>query len=474
MNTQQKIPQARKIETAVLGVPEIETAVLGVLLTYNRCIPENIDKIQIDFFVNPVNQLIFSAIKEMYMLGKDVDILSLTIYLKNKNRLNEVGGVISISNLTKDVTSSSNIESWILILHEAQIKRNLIKMAQKITDDINSNRDCFEVMDNITDTLGKLYLNSENKVSTFSDCVDEMIEIIEDNRDPNATQRGLMSGISEYDKRGGLQQGDLIIIAGRTSQGKTSLGITIAVNISSSNGAKGAFYSLEMVKSQLTARIMSIKTQIPTNKILYSYLHEDDYNLIKSMETELKQCQLYFDDRSNASIDSIVSSIKMLVLKQKIKFAIIDYAQLVESNMKGVSEEIQLARIARRLKNLAKELSIPIILLSQLSREFGGNPEPKISQLRGSGQLEEAADVIILVYRPEYYQRDFPEPFVNQPTEGMAMLDFAKGRQIGIFKTLQKFNCTTTHFTDVPYMLNDGYVNPNNSFEEIKEEEAPY
>lgn len=474
MNIHQEIPQAPKIETAVLGVPEIETAVLGVLLTYNRCIPENIDKIQIDFFVNPVNQLIFSAIKEMYMLGKDVDILSLTIYLKNKNRLNEVGGVISISNLTKDVTSSSNIESWILILHEAQIKRNLIKMAQKITDDINSNRDCFEVMDNITDTLGKLYLNSENKVSTFSDCVDEMIEIIEDNRDPNANQRGLMSGISEYDKRGGLQQGDLIIIAGRTSQGKTSLGITIAVNISSSNGAKGAFYSLEMVKSQLTARIMSIKTQIPTNKILYSYLHEDDYNLIKSMETELKQCQLYFDDRSNASIDSIVSSIKMLVLKQKIKFAIIDYAQLVESNMKGVSEEIQLARIARRLKNLAKELSIPIILLSQLSREFGGNPEPKISQLRGSGQLEEAADVIILVYRPEYYQRDFPEPFVNQPTEGMAMLDFAKGRQIGIFKTLQKFNCTTTHFTDVPYMLNDGYVNPNNNFEEIKEEEAPY
>ena len=461
---QQEIPQA----------PEIETAVLGALLTDNNCIPENIDKIQIEFFANPVNQIIFSSIKEMYLLGKDVDILTLTIYLKNKNRLNEVGGAPFISDLTNGVTSSLNIESWILILHETQIRRNLLKMAQKITHDINSNRDCFEVMDNITDTLGKLYLNSENKVSTFSDCVDEMIEIIDDNRNPNAPQRGLMSGFSEYDKRGGLQQGDLIIIAGRTSQGKTSLGITIAVNISSSNGAKGAFYSLEMVKSQLTARIMAIKTQIPTNKILFSSLHEDDYNLIKSMEAELKECQLYFDDRSNASIDSIISSIKMLVLKQKIKFAIIDYAQLVESNMKGISEEMQLARIARRLKNLAKELSIPIVLLSQLSREGAGNPEPKISQLRGSGQLEEAADVVILVYRPEYYQRDFPEPFVTQPTEGMAMLDFAKGRQIGIFRTLQKFNCTTTHFTDIPYMLNDGYMNPNYNFESIKDEEAPY
>ena len=118
---QQEIPQA----------PEIETAVLGALLTDNNCIPENIDKIQIEFFVNPVNQIIFSAIKEMYLLGKDVDILTLTIYLKNKNRLNEVGGAPFISDLTNGVTSSLNIESWILILHETQIRRNLLKMAQK-------------------------------------------------------------------------------------------------------------------------------------------------------------------------------------------------------------------------------------------------------------------------------------------------------------------------------------------------------
>ena len=461
---QQEIPQA----------PEIETAVLGVLLTDNHCIPENIDKIQPDFFFNPVNQIIFSSIKEMYLLGKNVDILTLTIHLKNKNKLNEVGGVTFVSNLTNGVTSSLNIESWILILHEAQIKRNLLKMASKITYDINSNRDCFEVMDNITDTLGKLYFNSENKVSTFSDCVDEMIEIIEDNRDSTTPPKGLMSGFHDYDKKGGLQAGDLIIIGGRTSQGKTSLGITIAVNIASSNGAKGAFYSLEMVKPQLTARIMAIKTQIPTNKILFSPLHDDDYNLIKSMENELKQCQLYFDDRSNASIDSIISSIKMLVLKQKIKFAIVDYAQLIESNLVGVREDLQLGKIARRLKNLAKELRIPIMLLSQISREYTGNPEPKISQLRGSGELEEAADTIILVYRPEYYERDFPEPFIKQPTQGYGMLDFAKGRQIGVFRTLVKFKGETTHFTDISAMEYINSMNPNTNFEAMKDEEAPY
>lgn len=469
MQIQQEIPQA----------PEIETAVLGALLLDNSCIAENIDKIQTDFFFNPINQILFSAIKEMYLAGKEVDILSLVIYLKNKNKLEEVGGAYEISLLTSKVTSGAHIESWILILHEAQIKRNLLKLASKITYDINSNRDCFEVMDNITSNLGALYTNSENNVLTFKEALDNLSEQIKRNSISTSSMTGIPTGFTKYDERsGGLQPGNLIIIAGEPSQGKTSLAMNFAYNgVRSINEAtkdyfKCAFYSLEMTNTELASRILAMETGICASDILYKKLYRDELDKITIIKGQIEDTQIFLDDKSNSNLDSIISSIKTMVLKYHINFVIVDYIQLCNISHKGASKEQIASEVTKRLKNTAKDLNINIIALSQLNR-VPENPEPKLSRLRDSGQIAADADIVILVYRPEYYNRNFPEPFCDIPTPNKALIDVAKGRSIGVFKFICDFDCKTTKFFNSDRFFTES-MNPNTNFGAIKDEEAPY
>lgn len=217
------------------------------------------------------------------------------------------------------------------------------------------------------------------------------------------------------------------------------------------NNAKVAFYSMEMTKEQLTARLLASKTNIPANDILYSgNLMASELELIDQARGALPGENLFFDDKSTSNIDSILLSIRMLKMQKDIDGAVIDYLQILNVNSRNnsYSREQAMGDAARRLKNLAKELNIWVIALSQLSRD-STCPEPNLNRLRDSGQIGEAADVVMLVYRPEYYNRSYPAPYDNKedyPTEGTAMIDVAKGRNIGTFKFFMGFNKKTTTF----------------------------
>ena len=192
---------------------------------------------------------------------------------------------------------------------------------------------------------------------------------------------------------------------------------------------------------------MSIESGIPSNEISYSQLREDQYQKIDSTITNILNMDIYFDEKSNATIESIINSIRSLHSKYEIQGVLVDYAQLISVKSERLTEEAKLATIARQLKNIAKELGIWVVLLSQLNRDKD-NPVPSLNRLRGSGQMNEAADVTMLIYRPEYYGKRYPEPFEMEDTNGTAMIDVAKGRNIGVFKFILGFEAKTTRFYD--------------------------
>ena len=256
---------------------------------------------------------------------------------------------------------------------------------------------------------------------------------------------GCPTGFGEFDRRsGGLQTSDLIIIAADTSSGKTSLAIKIAMNAN----CPIAFYSLEMKKEQIAARMIAIESGVAANDILYSRLGESQITAIDKGVSKLCDKAVYFDDKSTSNIESILASIRSLKIKYGIKGAILDYLQILNVNMKGANKEQQMGDVSRRLKNIAKDLDIWIIALSQLSRDRD-NPMPSLGRLRDSGQIAEAADTVMLIYRPEIYGKTYPEPFRNVSVTNTAMIDVAKGRNIGLMKFIVGFDKPTTNFYEM-------------------------
>lgn len=430
-----------------LTAKDIEELVLGTILSFRGVLQENASMLNEELFFNPVCKILFKEIQDIYNKGLDVNDMTLVVELKKKNLLNEVGGVHYISTLTNKIITSTEINTYILILTEKRILRKLIELSEGVKTRVLGGDDALEILDNLTTSIDKIYISSPNKVYTLSDATEEVITQINRNYQSEGKLTGIPTGFNEYDRRsGGLQGGDLVVIAADSSQGKTSLALSITIN-ATKQGYRCAFYSLEMPKMQLASRIMAMETNISSSKLLFTKLSQDDIRLVNSKIDEINKAGIYFDDRSTANIDSIISSIKTMKLKYKIDFAVVDFLQIIEMNKKGASKEEQLAECARRLKNVAKELNINVILLCQLVKDYH-NPEPSLMRLRGSGQINEAADVTMLIYRPEVYSKPMPEPFENQDVANTAIVDVAKGRNIGIFKFLLGFDAQTTKFYD--------------------------
>lgn len=237
---------------------------------------------------------------------------------------------------------------------------------------------------------------------------------------------------------------ELFVISDFIVTHNTSLAVSIMRN-AADFGAKIAMYSMEMKKEQITARILSMESGVPANQIMYSRLTDSQLQAVDKGIGKVSGKGIYFDDRSTSNIDTIISSIRYMKLKYGIDGAIVDYLQILNVNMKGANKEQQMGDVARRLKNLAKELDIWIIALSQLNRDTM-NPVPTLARLRDSGQIAEAADVVILIYRPEVTKKSYPSDFSNVETKGTAMIDIAKGRNIGLLRFICGFNAATTCF----------------------------
>lgn len=448
-----------------------ERYVIGCLLSFSNAYTIVFPYLDEDCFYDKKCQELWKMIDSMSKQCTPVDLISVSAELIKRNSTISQIDLVEYSN---SATTTVNLEYHAKRLKELSTRRkfwiigqNLIKAG--VTEGVEISEIQQKTMDNFCQVLDKT-----DGFSTLTDALQSLNDIILRNASSDGIITGTKTGMTKFDEKGGLQKSDLIIVAGETSQGKTSLALSMTRN-AIENNAKVAFYSMEMTKEQLSARLLSAKTNIPANNILYSgSLAPSEMRMIDDARGKLPGENLYFDDKSTSNIDSILLSIRMLKMQKNIDGAVIDYLQILNVNSRNgnVSREQAMGDASRRLKNLAKELNIWIIALSQLSRD-STNPEPNLNRLRDSGQIGEAADVVMLVYRAEYYNRSYPSPYDNKedyPTEGTAMIDVAKGRNIGTFKFFLGFDKKTTNFYNSNLIKDES----NLSSELPEETDAPF
>lgn len=428
-------------EKTLLHDDECEKVVIGTILSKRGVLDEWKEILSVNSFYNYKNQEIYKACLKVSERGDEVNIISVMPEL-----------VKAKSDVTPyELTSISGYLAFVgeyqyaARLYDLEKRRKLWEIGQMlISAGYTEERDIMDVVSESENGIKNLFSDLNNEVKSLKDVVNELYTHVENNLKDKGRITGTTTGFSQLDEKGGLQGSDLIIIAGQTSNGKTSLALSITAAAIKS-GVSVAFYTLEMTNVQLASRLASMECGIPSNVILYKKLNDSQLATFDRNITPIINCGLYFDERSTSNIDTIINSIRSMKKKYDIGGAVIDYLQILNVNQKGANKEQQMGEAARRLKNLAKELNIWIVALSQLSRNQD-SPEPNLSRLRDSGQIAEAADIVILVYRPEIYGKKFPDGFENIDTHGTALIDVAKGRNIGIMKFVCGFDPLRTKF----------------------------
>nr|WP_319510182.1 DnaB-like helicase C-terminal domain-containing protein [uncultured Draconibacterium sp.] len=442
---------------------EVEEVVLGAMILEPDCYINNpVKKV---WFYKEEHQIIISCISELVSKSIRPDMVQVTTRLRDQEQLDKIGGPGFITKLTNQVASSANIEHHIRIIRDKYSEREMLRFSHEVINKLNNPTiDIEDVYSFMQDELSKVMsYDSSDSSSSFADAAMELIKDLQSGIEP-----GIKTGFAKYDSfTGGFHNSDLIIIAGETSQGKTSLATSALRNIVNS-GIPAAVFSTEMTKKQIVARMIAQETGIGAKQILYNRLSSERREYVIQELINTKN-QIYFDDQSNNDVDKICTSIRKLKIKRNIGIVLVDFIQ----DLKGADTETGVAEIGRKLKNIAKELDIPVIAISQLSRDRN-NPKPSMSRLRGSGQLEEKADIIMLLWRPEYYNMNFPEPFTGESTKDTAQIIIGKGRNVGIGSFLLKFNKETTGFYDhAPEYENELSRNPNERIES-NQGDCPY
>ena len=420
---------------------EVEESVLGTIIADANVLNDFRDLIVPDAFYITKNKEIYECILSLSDRGDHVDII--TVFNECQKRKLDVTA-FDIAQLTQKYNVF--FSERVAILLEKYQWRKMFEIGSLLTSNALSGvNDISDVLTEAKDRMNGIFSGNRENVYTMKDAVEAVYDNIQKNFKGVGELTGDPTGFKKLDKRsGGLQTSDLIIVAADTSMGKTSFSIKLAMNC----GCPIAFYSMEMKKEQIAARMISIASGVPANEILFSKLDSGQIISIDKGAAKVVNYPVYFDDRSTSNIETILSSIRMMKIKYGIKGVIVDYLQILNVNMKGTNKEQQMGDVARRLKNIAKELDIWVIALSQLNRDLQ-NPVPSLGRLRDSGQIAEAADMVILIYRPEVYGKRYPEEFSNTDTQGTAMIDVAKGRNVGLMKFILGFKKENTNFYDL-------------------------
>lgn len=424
---------------------ECEKSVLSSIIYGTGDLNDVREIISEDSFYSDSNRDVYKAIISIADAGDKIDLLSVASELKKKGspvtaiQLAEMGTGFTSFELVRDCKR----------LRELDMRRKMTLIGIDLSKSCSSElEDIGEIMQVVKDKIDSVFGNVDTGVVLLRDVINKLFEIISNNAKSDGCLTGTRTGFKSFDDKGGLQPGNLVIIAGETSQGKTSYALSIAYNAIQSD-SKAAFYSMEMTNEELGARLLSINSGVPSSDILYkSNLGEENLRALDYSAGVLKFDNMYFDDRSTSNIETILSSIRTMKIKHNIAGAFVDYLQILNVNSKNINKEQAMGDAARRLKNLAKELGIWIVALSQLNRN-SDNPVPNLNRLRDSGQIAEAADVVVFVYRPEYYGRSFPEPFEEMDVKDKAMIDIAKGRNIGTTRFICHFDKRITYFSDM-------------------------
>lgn len=427
----------------------IEKTVLGTIILQPALFTENKSKLSLNLFTAHRHQIIYEVIDELWQKNYPIDIITVNSHLQKKN----IDIAEYIIELTANVVSFSNIEYYIMILVELSVKRDFVKKFSTLTNIAQQdNQDIFELRDKAFEYFDDLFVNKfieANKQSEkFSDLVQKVenkFREITDNGNKGIT--GIPSSLSVINKTfGGWQNSDLTIVAGRPGMGKTAFMVQQIVDISSQGFAVGVF-SLEMSAEQITGRVLTNFTNIKNSSILRKGLNSEEIQQYLSAKEDLISLPIHIDDTPSISIQNIRTKAKMMKLKHKIKILFVDYLQLI-THEQAKNREQEISKISQGLKSIAKELNIPVIALSQLSREVEKRPNkrPQLSDLRDSGSIEQDADEVIFLYRPEYYGIQEWDYYNSEPTSNEIEIIIAKNRHGGIQPERCGVNMPTSSF----------------------------
>ncbi len=412
---------------------DLEEAVLGALMLEQDPLNAVIDVLKPEMFYKEAHQEIYRAIHNLFNKSEPVDILTVTNELKLNGSLELVGGAYYIAQLTNRVASSANTEYHARIILQKYIQRELISVSSEIIKDaFEDTTDVFELLDKAEKNLFSVSENNFRRAyDSMQSLVKDAIEEIQKAKDHEGNIRGVPSGFTALDRiTAGWQKSDLIVLAARPGMGKTAFVLSMARNIAVDFKRPVAFFSLEMSSVQLVTRLISSESQLPADKLKKGNLENFEWEQLNAKIGGLVDAPLYIDDTPALSIFELRAKCRRLAAQHNVELIIIDYIQLMSAGGDGKgNREQEISTISRSLKSLAKELNVPIITLSQLNRSVetrSGTKRPMLSDLRESGAIEQDADMVLFIYRPEYYKIDQDE--AGNSTHGMAELIIAKHR----------------------------------------------
>lgn len=434
-------PQAIDMEEAVLGAIMLEKNALQVVIEFLR--PEH--------FYDSRHQDIYIAIIDLFNGSEPVDIRTVVSQLRKNGKIELIGGAYYITELTSKVSSAANIEYHARIIMEMGIKRTLIEVASKIhSDAYEDTTDVFELLDKTEQSIfevsdSNIRKNYDNMRNLMARAIQEL-QVLKDHKDGIT---GVPSGFKEVDRiTSGWQKSDLVIIAARPGMGKTAFVVSSLRNAAVDFKIPVAIFSLEMASIQLVNRMIAAESEIDSNKIKRSSLEEQEWVQLIHKTGKLSSAPIFIDDTPSISILELRAKSRRLKAEHNVQLIVVDYLQLMRGD-RGGNREQEISSISRALKGIAKELNIPVLALSQLSRGVetrGGDKRPQLSDLRESGAIEQDADIVMFLYRPEYYKITVDEE--GLPTAGLGEVIISKHRNGSIGTAKLKFIGKYTKFVD--------------------------
>ncbi len=426
---------------------DLEEVVIGAMMIDKKGVDEVIDILSPDAFYKEAHKHIYEAIFKLFESSEPVDLLTVSSQLRKDGHLEAIGGDFYLIKLTQKVASSAHIEFHARIILQKYIQRSLIKISSEIIEDAYS--DSTDVFDLLDSAESKLYDVSQGNLKRSAETAQNLVIQAKKRIEEIAKTEGMSgipSGFDKVDKlTSGWQPSDLIIVAARPGMGKTALTLSMARNMAVNSNIPVAFFSLEMSSVQLITRLISSETGLSSEKLRTGKLEKHEWEQLNVKVKTLEKAPLFIDDTPSLSIFDLRAKARRLASQHGIKIIMVDYLQLMTaggSQKGGGNREQEISTISRNLKALAKELEIPVIALSQLSRAVetrGGSKRPILSDLRESGAIEQDADIVSFIYRPEYYKIDEWDDEERSPTDGQAEFIVAKHRNGGLENIRLKF-----------------------------------
>ncbi len=416
------------LEKPLPSSEESERVILGAILLDNSVIAQAVEHLKPEDFYSPLNRRVFAAMISLFEKQKQIDPILIGEELKKEGSLESIGGITTITNLTFGLPHFSNVEEYIKVVHDKSVIRSLIRTCNRITGEALAEEDDAEViLDSAEQAIFALAeARTKESFSRIAPVADRVLARVKEYAAGEGTGiTGLSTGFRELDEMtSGLQRTDLVIVAGRPSMGKTALCLTLAQNAALYSKAVVAVFSLEMSKEQLVTRMLASEAHINAHRFRTGHLMSNEWERLATAIGTLSETRIFIDDTPAISALEIRAKCRRLAAEHKaLDLIVIDYLQLMGGSKRSESRQQEVSQISRELKGLAKELNVPVVALSQLSRapEARNPPKPLMSDLRESGSIEQDADVVAFIYREDYYKE-------TEENKGIAELIVAKQR----------------------------------------------